>query len=503
MDGGRDEREHPAALGVCMIVVYPPLGTDLTTGGRYLTPISAVVSEEANGPYELTLTHLRDEAGRFASITCGSVIRCPAPPKSTPLSKIVLTTSTVDIYTAAGTASIENTWKPKGPDSYVFPTDYVMVPVTKYSSVPIYSAIGGSVVAYVSHGARLTYVETSGAYYRVITRDNLTGYVRASQAAFYAAEETTSSAVVDAGAVNSEQLFRVYKIAVTSPDRVTAYARHISYDASATKFNSLEATATPIATLLATLSVNGISCHTTLTDTITETWTNQTAIEILLDLCETLDAQLVRDNHDLYLLPAGTSEATAQLAVGKNITAMSCETNWDSLLTRYIPVISGTEGTAIDSAYISDYPLVYIDYLTADSQGEAATAAAAEFAKGVDLPEVTVDIQFAENEAVEVEKPVIEYLADSGGNLLYTLMNELIIVGSGTETIELPRIGDLALFDLIHAVDGDMGVDVSAQIVSLEYDALRRRTGKLSIGKARSRLTGSIYTKPAGTWQSA
>jgi hypothetical protein len=240
-----------------------------------------------------------------------------------------------------------------------------------------------------------------------------------------------------------------------------------------------------------------------LTDAITKTWTNQTAAEIVLDLCETLDAQLIRDNFDAYLLPAGTSEAIAQLAVGRNITSMNCETSWDSLVTRYIPVIEGTEGTAIDSSHIDDYPVVYIDHITAASQGEAETAAAAEYAKGIDLPEVTVDISFAETGTVEIERPIVDILMDSSGNLLYTLLSELLVTDGGTETIELPRIGDLALFDKIHAVDSGMGVDVEAQIVALEYDALRERTGQLTIGKARSRLTGSIYTKPGGTWQSA
>lgn len=481
-----------------MIVIYPPGAADLTTGGRYLTPIRANIREDANGPYELELTHLRDEAGRFSSIVCGAVIRCPAPPKATPLSKIVITTSTVDIYKAVGTAYSEIvtppwvSWMPPLPP----------YPVLKFTTVPLYSSIGGSVIKNMAHDSELTYVATSGSYYQVITRDGLTGFVKTSQASFYEARETSSSTVLDAGAVGETQLFRVYKVNVISPDKVIAFARHVFYDAAGTKFSSLEASSTAIAALLATLSVNGIQFHTTLTDSITETWTNQTAVEIALDLCETLDAQLIRDNYDAYLLPSGTVDTVARLAVGKNITSMNCETSWDNLVTRYIPVIEGVEGTAIDSAYIDDYPVIYIDYLTADSQGEAETAAAAEFAKGVDLPETTVDLTFAETGIVEVERPVVDILMDSEGNPLYTLLNELLVTDGGLETTELPRIGDLALFDKIHATDSGMGVDVEAQIVALEYDALRERTSQLTIGKARSRLTGAIYTKPAGTWQS-
>jgi hypothetical protein len=292
----------------------------------------------------------------------------------------------------------------------------------------------------------------------------------------------------------------VYKANVISPDRVVAYARHITYDACATKFSSLEASSTSLVTLLGTLSVNGISFHTTLTDTITQTWTNQTAIEIVLDLCETLDCQLIRDNHDAYLLPSETTEAIAQMAVGKNITSMKAETNWDNLVTRYI---ASVDGTPIDSTHISDYPLIYIEYLDDNTLEEAQATAAANYADGVDLPEVTVDITFAETGTVEIQRPIVDILMDLNGNPLYTILNELLVMDGGTELTELPRISDLALFDKIHAVDSGMGVDVEAQIVAIEYDALRSKAGQLTIGKARSRLTGSIYTKPGGTWQSA
>ncbi len=86
---------------------------------------------------------------------------------------------------------------------------------------------------------------------------------------------------------------------------------------------------------------------------------------------------------------------------------------------------------------------------------------------------------------------------------LNTFDDEIIITDEGTETAEILRMRPLALFDRVHAKDTGMLVDVDAQIVSIDYDAMRKRMNNMTIGKARSRLTGSIYTKPSGTWQSS
>lgn len=442
-----------------MILVYPQLAADFSTGGIPLSPVSCIVSEEANGAYECEIEQNRDASGRWQYLVPGAVIRCPAPPKRTPLYTMI--SGMADIYTAVGTAykTLVN-YPIMDENGDIISSHYLYV--WRNHTVPLYTEASSTsnVIKQLAHGAHLIYVETSGSYYRVITTDDVTGYVLASKTAFYGTEEVEAHATVDGGSVNDEQYFRIYKIEKTSPNMVKAYARHVFYDCAATKILKLEATSTTPSSLLASINANGITFHTSVTTGVTKTWDNQTPVEIALDMCEQLDCQLIRDRFDAYLLPAGTTESNPVLAVGKNVVSMTYEENIENIITRYTPVIEGAAGTPTDSTHIAEYPLVVNEYITVDSQGEGDTQAAANFAEGVDLPEITLDIEFAQSEPIT-----------------------------------------LALFDLVQAKDTRLGIDVTAQVTAIEYDAIRKRMNAVTIGNARRRLTGTLYTRPSGTWQ--
>ena len=69
-----------------MICVYDASMTAFSTiGAGAILPTEATVQEKAGGKFSLTLKHPMDKTGKWYVLTEGSVIRCPAPVRETPL----------------------------------------------------------------------------------------------------------------------------------------------------------------------------------------------------------------------------------------------------------------------------------------------------------------------------------------------------------------------------------------------------------------------------------
>ena len=103
---------------------------------------------------------------------------------------------------------------------------------------------------------------------------------------------------------------------------------------------------------------------------MTGEYTRRGLVECLLDpddgVVPQAGARLIRDNFDIWLLPDLTRETGVTIRHGKNLLGATLTTDWDSLVTRIIPVGQDAEGkplllegtTYVDSPRISDYPVI-------------------------------------------------------------------------------------------------------------------------------------------------
>lgn len=299
----------------------------------------------------------------------------------------------------------------------------------------------------------------------------------------------------------TEQCFRIYSISVdTANHEVTVEARHISYDFMGNMCGRLsiqvgtyvvnalskmrEALLSPDDRILAT----NIARRVSLGD---RSFVNP--IKYLLDpdigLVQRSRARLVRNNADFYLLDNDDPpDCGYEIAYGKNMTGISWSKSTDSVITRIVPIGEDAEGRRmllpeqwIDSPHIGEYPVIHTGTLSVSDAKEVIVsdgddeqdddepvsdiepftkeqcyelmrqAAQDEFAKGCDLPDLTLDIDF-------------------------------IHIGDTEEYRQYRNLERVFLYDLVRIRHAPTGFMAKAQVSGYEWDALTRRYNSITVG---------------------
>lgn len=295
----------------------------------------------------------------------------------------------------------------------------------------------------------------------------------------------------------TEQCFRIYSVAVdTANHEVAVEARHISYDFMGNMCGRLptqmgtyvvnalakmrNALFTPDDRILAT----NITRRVNLGD---RSFVNP--IKFLLDpeygLVQRARARLVRDNNDFYLL--GNDEPADrgyEIAYGKNMTGISWSKSKDEVITRIVPLGEDADGKTLllpekwmDSPHIGEYPVVHTGTLTVSDAKEVVVdeddeetpseditpmskeecyalmrqAVADEFAKGCDLPDLTLEIDF-------------------------------IHIGDTEEYRQYRNLERVFLYDLVRIRHAPTGFVAKAQVSGYEWNALTRRYNSITVG---------------------
>ena len=295
----------------------------------------------------------------------------------------------------------------------------------------------------------------------------------------------------------TEQCFRIYSVAVdTASHEVTVEARHISYDFMGNMCGRLtsqmgtyvvnaltkmrQTLFTPDDRILAT----NITRRVNLGD---RSFVNP--IKFLLDpeygLVQRARARLVRDNNDFYLLDNDEpADRGYEIAYGKNMTGISWSKSTDEVITRIVPLGEDADGKTLllpekwmDSPHIGEYPVVHTGMLAVSDAKEVVVneddeetpseditpmskdegyalmrqAAADEFAKGCDLPDLTLEIDF-------------------------------IHIGDTEEYKQYRNLERVFLYDLVRIRHAPTGFVAKAQVSGYEWDALTRRYSSITVG---------------------
>ena len=298
----------------------------------------------------------------------------------------------------------------------------------------------------------------------------------------------------------TEQCFRIYSVNVdTANHEVTVEARHISYDFMGNMCGRLsiqvgtyvvnaltkmrQALLSPDNRILAT----NIARRVSLGD---RSFVNP--IKYLLDpdigLVQRSRARLVRNNADFYLLDNDDPpDRGYEIAYGKNMTGISWSKSTDGVITRIVPIGEDADGRRmllpeqwIDSPHIGEYPVIHTGTLTVsdakevvveeneDESGEEAEsdiepftkeqcyelmrqAAADEFAKGCDLVDLSLEVDF-------------------------------IHIGDTEEYRQYRNLERVFLYDLVRIRHGPTGFVAKAQVSGYEWNALTKRYNSIRIG---------------------
>ena len=465
-----------------MICVYPADCTDFSNNGfGAVTPMSCTVTETLNGEWELTLVHDIDERGKWTRLSEGCILRAPVPAAMTPRVDLVTQqyqTSTYDVQ--------------------------IYKITTKSGPLHLRSGTGTNykILGKYKKGREVIVLnKTTSSWYEVTAPDGKHGYMASQYLTFQRTE--TQVVQTNVGFRNQvietrqlrDQPFRIYRV-VPELDKVTVYARHIFYDMLDNMIKSLKPSPSAVGASVvqslsgACLSSHDFSFYSDLTSNAEDVeWENVNPVEALLGengMVSKYGAELARDWYDVFLVRRVGNDTDVSIREKKNLTGISYDVDETDVVTRIMPTGEDADGNIlylpelyIDSPNLNAYthpkwihlPVSEAKEVTdgdepkskAQCYAEMRKAAQDEYAKGCDLPTITLKVDFVNCSDAE-------------------------------EYRQYAALTDIFLGDSVRVIARRIGVEVSMRMTQYTYDCLTRKYTSVTLGTVADTLEGSMIS---------
>lgn len=484
------------------IYVFSPDDDDYTTMGLAcaLVPTECVFREQANGESAVEMKHPLDEFGRYMALQKGNILTVPVPVRTTPEIQNGSIVTTVWTYTVKSNAQASNKLR------------------TMYNKVT-----GGKAMKVIPGGDKVTVVEKIrtedgteidyDARWKVKTRYG-TGWMQA-----FALEEEQIHQIDDNSQSIEEvqspwnvapQLFRIYEVE-KNINSISVKARHISYDLlyNLTKRTVYSVLPHNLTTILNSIMNNLYTPHdfhayTNVANTYAGVmYRGRNPIDCFLNqddgVCKIFDVSMIRDNYDLYFLHDPGLNRGVRIQYGKNMTGVTFTSNDENVATRIVPVgkqpktggttilyLSDNENQSyIDSPNINSYPVVHTSYVECDN-----CEVGQEEPGGGKLTVAQARARMRE----QVQKMYSEQHVDEPE---ISMKVEFINLGDTEEYAQFKDLEKCFLYDYVIVQHPYIDIDVTARIVSIDWDCLLDRMKSVEIGQVGKTLANTGIT----SWQ--
>lgn len=295
--------------------------------------------------------------------------------------------------------------------------------------------------------------------------------------------------VADASPAQKKQPFRIYKISKPINGRITINAQHISYDLSKNVSMpfSVTASSSACANTLNGLKNNSVeSCPFTFSTNVTTvasyTQIKPATIRQMLggvegSVLDQFGGEYKFDKFTVSLLNSRGTNKNVPLRYGKNITDIKQEENISNTITGIVPYWTDAEGGDIvtltekvihssNAGNFSSYLTTPIDFSSdfeeKPTETQLRTHAQAYINKNnIGVPKVSIDVEFVN-------------LADT------------------EEYKDLLNLLQLELCDIIPVEFSRLGISTTAKVVKTEYNVLKNRYNKITVGSIGSSLAKTI-----------
>ena len=525
-DATPEQYENPNNHGICV-----------------LSPSSCVVTEIAGGQYELELEHPLDENHKYMMLTEERIIKAPVPKTVIPETVMpelkvwrVNESGGTDLYSKTPSSTYKNkNWKTikkvkDNPLSYAYSLqkyyNYGSIALfgnTVYTCIracflisptnPFYwSALGtlndaeptynaGTIIEHLDQNTMIYKVADKGSWMQVRTVGGKVGFVSTNDCA----ETTEREQETIPEKTITEQAFRIYETACDEETNTyTVRAKHISYDYMSNCLYDCKVTeATPgeaIAAIQGSVIVDDdrrIACNIT-SETISQDWSFKNPVSALLDpdngLVGKLDARLVRDNNDFYILNASNNRRGITIAYGVNMLGVNWTRSIENVITRIIPRSGSSDkgykyisnGGRISGSSVQDQGKDYVESSIAD-QYEITRVSVLNCSYSVGQEyEASDGTKKTYTESEVLEKMLTDakekFTKDKVDGVDITLEVEFLLLGDTEEYKQYKDLQWVSLYDVIKVKTGKSMIDAEAQVTEYEYDCLRGRYNSIKLG---------------------
>ena len=285
-------------------------------------------------------------------------------------------------------------------------------------------------------------------------------------------DDLTPNRIIVANTPQGEQAFRITNPQITKT-KITIKAYHVFYDTK----NYLIADSYVVnkncndALDHLNNSTDNISPFTTLSN-ITSLYSYRCVRNSLYEAIQTVierwGGHLVRNNFSIQILNAIGQDNGVTVRYAKNLKDITCEENWDNVVTKLMPV--GKDGLLLDENYIYSDTVYDIPYTKTVS-----------FNQDINEEDYTDDEGNVDQE--QYEQALLDDLRQQAQD--YIEINCLPQINY-TLKANLEKITDIG--DTVEVIDERLGVNIMTNVIAYDYDCILGQYTELEFGNFKKKL---------------
>ena len=279
-----------------------------------------------------------------------------------------------------------------------------------------------------------------------------------------------------------EQAFRISSATATR-SKITAKCYHIFYDSknyliedsyvvdkncndALDHLNSATSDLSPFTTLSDVNSTNSFRC------------VRKSLYEAINVVLERWGGHLVRDNFNIKIKNEIGQDNGVVVRYGKNLKNITCETNWENVVTKLMPV--GKDGLLLNN--LDDTASVYV---TSDIQYDIPFTKTVSFEQNINEEDYQDDNGNLNQE--EYTQALLNDLYNQAINYVNT--NDIPKVNY-TLKANLEKITDIG--DTVEVIDERLGINITTNVISYVYDCILEKYTEIEFGNFTQKLDGLI-----------
>ena len=289
--------------------------------------------------------------------------------------------------------------------------------------------------------------------------------------------------IVVANTPQGDQAFRISNVTATRK-KITAKCYHVFYDSknyliqdsyvvdkdcndALDHLNSATDTASPFVTLSDITSINSFRC------------VRKSLYEAIQTVIERWGGHLVRDNWNIKVMSSIGQDNGVTIRYGKNLKSITCESNWDNVVTKLMPV--GKDGILLNA--LDDTQDVYV---------YSGLSYPIPFTKTVSFNQ---DINSEDYETEEeYQQALLDDLLIQAEDYVNTNCYPKL---NYTLKANIEKVTDIG--DVIEVDDERLGITLLTNVISYDYDCILEKYTELEFGNFTQKLSNLMGTISSNT----
>ena len=283
--------------------------------------------------------------------------------------------------------------------------------------------------------------------------------------------------LVVANTPQGDQAFRISNV-TSNRKKITAKCYHVFYDtknlliedsyvyqldcnAALDHLNSATSDTSPFETVSDITGINSYRC------------VRKSLYEAIQTVIDRWGGHLVRDNFTIKLMSSIGADNGVTIRYAKNLKEITCEENWDNVVTKLLPV--GKDGLTLENLYVYS-----------DTQYDIPFTKTVSFEQNLNKEDFEDENSYQQALINDLEIQAQQYVNTN----CYPTINYNL-------KANVDKVTDVG--DTIQVIDERLGINLETHVISFDYDCILEKYTELEFGNFTQKLSGLMGTISSST----